>query len=140
MFKELAPYLRQRAVLLTVTHLEEDQIRVNVVPAEAQGRRECCTHHAADRDGNSRGTRPGSAGDSGQLCGGASRTQEHPGPSESRDGRRSEGCAGGSPLQEQDATYKGRAEARTGKSFRERQTCSADIFGISKSCRPLRLT
>lgn len=32
MFKELAPYLRQRAVLLTVTHLEEDQIRVNVVP------------------------------------------------------------------------------------------------------------
>ena len=32
MFKELAPYLRQRAVLLTVTHLEEDRIRVNVIP------------------------------------------------------------------------------------------------------------
>jgi PRTRC genetic system protein E len=32
MFKELAPYLRQRAVLLTVTNLEEDQIRVNVIP------------------------------------------------------------------------------------------------------------
>src|SRR5580700_12348555 len=32
MFKELAPYLRQRAVLLTVTHVEEDQIRVNVIP------------------------------------------------------------------------------------------------------------
>lgn len=32
MFKELAPYLRQRAVLLTVTHLEQDQIRVNVIP------------------------------------------------------------------------------------------------------------
>jgi PRTRC genetic system protein E len=32
MFKELAPYLRQRAVLLTVTHLEDDQIRVNVIP------------------------------------------------------------------------------------------------------------
>jgi PRTRC genetic system protein E len=32
MFKELAPCLRQRAVLLTVTHLEEDQIRVNVIP------------------------------------------------------------------------------------------------------------
>jgi PRTRC genetic system protein E len=32
MFKELAPYLRQRAVLLTVTRLEEDQIRVNVIP------------------------------------------------------------------------------------------------------------
>lgn len=32
MFKELAPYLRQRAVLLTVTHLDEDQIRVNIIP------------------------------------------------------------------------------------------------------------
>ena len=32
MFKELAPYLRQRAVLLTVTHNEDDQIRVNVIP------------------------------------------------------------------------------------------------------------
>jgi PRTRC genetic system protein E len=32
MFKELAPLLRNRSVLLTVTHLEEDQFRVNVVP------------------------------------------------------------------------------------------------------------
>src|SRR5215469_8699256 len=32
MFKELAPYLSQRAVLLTVTHLEDEQIRVNIVP------------------------------------------------------------------------------------------------------------
>src|SRR5215469_2412587 len=32
MFKELAPYLRQRAVLLTVTQLEDEHIRVNIVP------------------------------------------------------------------------------------------------------------
>jgi PRTRC genetic system protein E len=32
MFRELAPLLRHRAVLLTVTHLGDDQIRVNVVP------------------------------------------------------------------------------------------------------------
>jgi PRTRC genetic system protein E len=32
MFKELAPYLRQRAVLFTVTHLENENIRVNIVP------------------------------------------------------------------------------------------------------------
>src|ERR1700723_4085895 len=32
MFKELVPILRQRAVLLTVTSVEEDQIRVNIVP------------------------------------------------------------------------------------------------------------
>jgi len=36
MFKELAPYLRQRAVLLTVTHIEEDQIRVNVIPQKVK--------------------------------------------------------------------------------------------------------
>ena len=34
MFRELAPLLRQRAVLLTLTHLEEDQIRVNVIPRQ----------------------------------------------------------------------------------------------------------
>ena len=32
MFKELAPVLRDRAVLLTVTLLDEDLIRVNIVP------------------------------------------------------------------------------------------------------------
>lgn len=32
MFKELAPYLRQRAVLLTLTLVEDDNIRVNVIP------------------------------------------------------------------------------------------------------------
>ena len=32
MFKELAPVLRHRAVLMTITFIEEDQIRVNVVP------------------------------------------------------------------------------------------------------------
>jgi PRTRC genetic system protein E len=36
MFKELAPYLRQRAVLLTVTHLEDEQIRVNIVPQKVK--------------------------------------------------------------------------------------------------------
>jgi PRTRC genetic system protein E len=32
MFQQLLPLLRQRSVLLTVTSLEEDQIRVNVLP------------------------------------------------------------------------------------------------------------
>jgi PRTRC genetic system protein E len=32
MFKELAPVLRDRAVLLTVTLVDDDQIRVNIVP------------------------------------------------------------------------------------------------------------
>jgi hypothetical protein len=32
MFQQLVPLLRQRSVLLTITSLEEDQIRVNVLP------------------------------------------------------------------------------------------------------------
>jgi len=32
MFKELVPILRSRAVLMTATALDDDQIRVNVVP------------------------------------------------------------------------------------------------------------
>jgi PRTRC genetic system protein E len=32
MFQQLVPLLRQRSVLLTVTSLEDDQIRVNVIP------------------------------------------------------------------------------------------------------------
>ena len=32
MFQELMPLLRHRSVLLTVTHVGEDQVRVNVVP------------------------------------------------------------------------------------------------------------
>ena len=37
MFKELAPVLRDRAVLLTVTLVDDDQIRVNVVPKKLKG-------------------------------------------------------------------------------------------------------
>ena len=36
MFKELAPLLRQRSLLLTVTHVGEDQFRVNVIPKKKQ--------------------------------------------------------------------------------------------------------
>ena len=36
MFKELAPFLRQLAVLLTVTRHEDDQIGVNIIPTKLQ--------------------------------------------------------------------------------------------------------
>lgn len=36
MFKELVPVLRNRAVVLTVSALDEDQIRVNVVPKKTK--------------------------------------------------------------------------------------------------------
>lgn len=45
--KELAPYLRQRAVLLTVTCVEEDQIRVNVMPQKLrEGENAALTTHS----------------------------------------------------------------------------------------------
>jgi PRTRC genetic system protein E len=34
MFKELGPLLRQRAVVLIVTRLEDDTIRVNAIPGK----------------------------------------------------------------------------------------------------------
>src|SRR6202012_3469724 len=36
MFKELAPLLRHRSLLLTVTHVGEHQFRVNVIPRKKQ--------------------------------------------------------------------------------------------------------
>jgi PRTRC genetic system protein E len=36
MFKELAPLLRHRSLLLTVTHVGEDQFRVNIIPKKKQ--------------------------------------------------------------------------------------------------------
>jgi PRTRC genetic system protein E len=44
MFKELAPLLRQRSVLLSLTRLEDDTIRVNVFPKKlADGENEALT-------------------------------------------------------------------------------------------------
>jgi PRTRC genetic system protein E len=44
MFQQLVPLLRQRSVLLTVTSLEEDQIRVNVLPKKlADGENDALT-------------------------------------------------------------------------------------------------
>jgi PRTRC genetic system protein E len=41
MFQQLVPLLRQRSVLLTVTCLEEDQIRVNVLPKKLKEGENC---------------------------------------------------------------------------------------------------
>jgi PRTRC genetic system protein E len=44
MFKELGPLLRHRAVLFTVTHVEEDQFHVNVIPKKiADGENDALT-------------------------------------------------------------------------------------------------
>ena len=57
MFKELAPCLRQRAVLLTVTHLDLERIRVNLVSQMVKDG-EHGAHHAAEGYENRGGTRP----------------------------------------------------------------------------------
>lgn len=44
MFKELAPLVRHRAVLFTVSHIEDDQFRVNVIPKKiADGENDAVT-------------------------------------------------------------------------------------------------
>jgi PRTRC genetic system protein E len=44
MFKELAPLLRHRAVLFTVSHVEDDRFRVNVIPKKiADGENDALT-------------------------------------------------------------------------------------------------
>jgi PRTRC genetic system protein E len=44
MFKELAPLVRHRAVLFTVSHIENDQFRVNVIPKKiADGENDALT-------------------------------------------------------------------------------------------------
>jgi PRTRC genetic system protein E len=44
MFQQLVPLLRQRSVLLTVTLVEEDQVRVNVIPKKlAEGENNALT-------------------------------------------------------------------------------------------------
>jgi PRTRC genetic system protein E len=44
MFQQLMPLLRHRSVLLTVTHVGEDQVRVNVVPRKiAEGENDALT-------------------------------------------------------------------------------------------------
>jgi len=68
MFQQLVPLLRQRSVLLTVTSLEEDQIRVNVLPKEAGGRRKRCPHHPDELHRNRRRARRATARCNCQLC------------------------------------------------------------------------
>ncbi len=44
MFKELAPLVRHRAILFTVSHVEDDQFRVNVIPKKiADGENDALT-------------------------------------------------------------------------------------------------
>jgi len=44
MFKELGPLLRQRTVVMILTRLEDDTIRVNVIPRKTQRKRKRCAH------------------------------------------------------------------------------------------------
>ena len=111
MFKELAPYLRQRAVLLTVTHIEDDQIRVNVIPQKLKDGENAAlttpltvtgTADELDRDLPTTLVNFVSA----HLA-----VEEHSGPSEGGDGCCSEDRSGRSPFEGQDNSKERTAEA-----------------------------
>ena len=46
MFKELGPLLRQRTVVMILTRFEDETIRVNVIPPQAQRKRKQRAHHS----------------------------------------------------------------------------------------------
>ena len=94
MFKDLQPVLRDRAVLLTVTLLDEDQIRVNIAPKKLKDGDNDALTTPLSVTRHSRGTRRGSVEDHPRLCRRSSSDEEHPGEGKGRDGCGFEGGAG----------------------------------------------
>jgi PRTRC genetic system protein E len=122
MFKELAPYLRQRAVLLTVTRLEEDQIRVNVIPQKLKDGENAAlttpltvTGTAEELDRDLPATLVGFVASHLQLKNTLDRAQ-------SEIGRRRQGRAGRGPQQEQGNGDEGRPEARGSETCEDPET------------------
>jgi PRTRC genetic system protein E len=123
MFKELAPYLRQRAVLLTVTHIEDDQIRVNVIPQKLKDSENAAlmtpltvTGTAGDLDRDLPATLADFVSVHFQLRSTLDRAKAEMDAA-------AKGSARGSPFQEQDGNNKSSAEAGTGQRRRDRATC-----------------
>ena len=87
MFKELAPLLRHRSVLFTVSHLGDDQFRVNVVPRKIGDSENAALTIPVSVSGNGRGSRRTTRGHAGEFCFEPSGTQKHAGPGEGRHGR-----------------------------------------------------
>jgi len=87
MFKELVPILRNRAVLMTATALDDDQIRVNVVPKKMKdGDHDALTTPLSVTGTAKTGHAVGV--DSGWIRGVASSDEELAGEGEGRHGRR----------------------------------------------------
>ena len=96
MFQQLVPLLRQRSVLLTVASLEEDQIRVNVLPKKlADGENAALTTPMSPPLHRNRGgTRRTTSGCNCQLCRQSSGIEEHARPRQRGDGCSGEGGPG----------------------------------------------
>ena len=115
MFKELAPYLRQRAVLLTVTHIEEDQIRVNVIPQKLKDGENAALTTPVTVTGTAEELDRDMPATLVNFVSCAPRTQEHLGPREVRDGSRGESGSGRSPGEIEDHSHESCSESGTGK-------------------------
>ena len=86
MFKELAPVLRHRAVLMTITSTEEDQIRVNIVPKKLKDDENRALTTPSHSHRNGRGTRLRTRPDAGRLRRLPSSAEEHACPGQGRYG------------------------------------------------------
>ena len=87
MFKELVPILRNRAVLMTATALDDDQIRVNVVPKKMKDGDHDALTTPLSVTGTAEELDAQLAADPGWLCGVASSDEECSRKGEGRYGR-----------------------------------------------------
>src|SRR4051794_41972076 len=111
MFKELAPYLRQRAVLLTVTHLEDEQIRVNIVPQKLKDGENAALTTPLTLTGTADELDQELPATVGNFVGAQLRTHKNPGRGRAARGpAREAGQSGGRP-EGKGVPYKGGAEA-----------------------------
>ena len=100
MFKELGPLLRQRTVVLILTRLEDDTIRVNVIPRKLNESENDAFTTPLSVAGTAEESGRRSAFRTGPVCRRPSRAEEHARNRQGADGGGSQGRKGGGPVED----------------------------------------
>ena len=132
MFKELVPVLRDRAVLLTVTLVDADQIRVNIVPKKLKD-----GDHPTQRHRHCRGSRRRVVHDHRQFRRLPSSDEEYPGEGQGRDGCGFQGCPGRGPRKGEDVGQDSAAEYGSHSEYSDRQTCRTSEVRTPETSKPI---
>ena len=140
MFKELVPILRSRAVLMTATALDDDQIRVNVVPKKMKDGDHDALTTPLSVTGTAEELDAQLADHPGWLCGVASSDEECSRKGKDRDGRSHQGCAGRGARQGEDADRQGTGESRISSDRCHRSATRASEICSNQARFALRRT